>query len=202
MTHKKALSADAIIHAVFDQRAFCCQCKMVPSTWNISSILCNAPLGLYQCFWVTNYIPCFLIGSTVPAVFAIPATNRPGFTGYFIPTPPTPYRNQAWMSYAGENELQGQWADSVIVLFCSLLWTLNSCLKMMELLEKENVNGNFIGLCLVLIAELPLLLHGCLAMAKREMEGLKDSRREWDVSLLKSLMIHTLWLYTLLLCIL
>ncbi|XP_062973388.1 UPF0606 protein KIAA1549L homolog [Elgaria multicarinata webbii] len=52
-------------------------------------------------------------GSTVPAVFAIPAANRPGFTGYFIPTPPTAYRNQAWMPYAGENELPGQWADSV-----------------------------------------------------------------------------------------
>ncbi|XP_042322097.1 UPF0606 protein KIAA1549L homolog isoform X2 [Sceloporus undulatus] len=52
-------------------------------------------------------------GSTVPAVFAIPATKRPGFTGYFIPAPPTAYRNQAWMSYAGENELPGQWADSV-----------------------------------------------------------------------------------------
>ncbi|XP_060131424.1 UPF0606 protein KIAA1549L homolog isoform X1 [Zootoca vivipara] len=52
-------------------------------------------------------------GSTVPAVFAIPAANRPGFTGYFIPTPPTAYRNQAWMSYAAENELPGQWADSV-----------------------------------------------------------------------------------------
>ncbi|XP_072475307.1 UPF0606 protein KIAA1549L homolog isoform X2 [Notamacropus eugenii] len=52
-------------------------------------------------------------GSTVPAVFAIPAANRPGFTGYFIPTPPSSYRSQAWMSYAGENELPGQWADSV-----------------------------------------------------------------------------------------
>ncbi|KAG6935297.1 KIAA1549 like [Chelydra serpentina] len=52
-------------------------------------------------------------GNTVPAVFAIPAANRPGFTGYFIPTPPTGYRNQAWMPYAGENELPGQWADSV-----------------------------------------------------------------------------------------
>ncbi|XP_061466497.1 UPF0606 protein KIAA1549L homolog isoform X3 [Rhineura floridana] len=51
-------------------------------------------------------------GSTVPAVFAIPAANRPGFTGYFIPTPPTAYRNQAWMSCAGENELPGQWTDS------------------------------------------------------------------------------------------
>uniref|UniRef100_A0A8D2M3N6 KIAA1549 like n=1 Tax=Zonotrichia albicollis TaxID=44394 RepID=A0A8D2M3N6_ZONAL len=54
----------------------------------------------------------FHSGNTVPAVFAIPA-NRPGFTGYFIPTPPTAYRNQGWMPYAGENELPGQWADSV-----------------------------------------------------------------------------------------
>ncbi|XP_049636032.1 UPF0606 protein KIAA1549L homolog isoform X2 [Suncus etruscus] len=52
-------------------------------------------------------------GNTVPAVFAIPAANRPGFTGYFIPTPPSSYRNQAWMSYAGENEIPSQWADSV-----------------------------------------------------------------------------------------
>ncbi|XP_071415137.1 UPF0606 protein KIAA1549L homolog isoform X3 [Pithys albifrons albifrons] len=55
----------------------------------------------------------FHSGNTVPAVFAIPAANRPGFTGYFIPTPPTAYRNQAWVPYAGENELPGQWADSV-----------------------------------------------------------------------------------------
>ncbi|KAM9014897.1 UPF0606 protein KIAA1549L homolog isoform 1-T1 [Ara ararauna] len=55
----------------------------------------------------------FHSGNTVPAVFAIPAGNRPGFTGYFIPTPPTAYRNQTWMPYAGENELPGQWADSV-----------------------------------------------------------------------------------------
>ncbi|NXA49311.1 K154L protein, partial [Nothocercus julius] len=55
----------------------------------------------------------FHSGNTVPAVFAIPAANRPGFTGYFIPTPPAAYRNQAWMPYAGENDLPGQWADSV-----------------------------------------------------------------------------------------
>uniref|UniRef100_A0A673UVP4 KIAA1549 like n=1 Tax=Suricata suricatta TaxID=37032 RepID=A0A673UVP4_SURSU len=52
-------------------------------------------------------------GNTVPAVFAIPAANRPGLTGYFIPTPPSSYRSQAWMSYAGESELPSQWADSV-----------------------------------------------------------------------------------------
>ncbi|XP_078537000.1 UPF0606 protein KIAA1549L homolog [Lissotriton helveticus] len=51
-------------------------------------------------------------GDTVPAVFAIPA-NRSGFTGYFVPRPPTSYRNQPWVSYTGESELPGQWADSV-----------------------------------------------------------------------------------------
>uniref|UniRef100_H3BDZ7 KIAA1549 like n=1 Tax=Latimeria chalumnae TaxID=7897 RepID=H3BDZ7_LATCH len=51
-------------------------------------------------------------GSTIPAVFAIPA-NRPGFTGYFIPTPPTPYRNPTWMSYSGDNDTHGQWAEAV-----------------------------------------------------------------------------------------
>ncbi|KAJ1177602.1 hypothetical protein NDU88_002855 [Pleurodeles waltl] len=51
-------------------------------------------------------------GDTVPAVFAIPA-NRSGFTGYFVPRPPSSYRNQAWVSYTGESELPGQWADSV-----------------------------------------------------------------------------------------
>ena len=59
-------------------------------------------------------------GNTVPAVFAIPAANRPGFTGYFIPTPPSSYRNQAWMSYTGENELPSQWADSVRPLLDTL----------------------------------------------------------------------------------
>lgn len=59
-------------------------------------------------------------GNTVPAVFAIPAANRPGFTGYFIPTPPSSYRNQAWMSYSGENELPSQWADSVRALLDTL----------------------------------------------------------------------------------
>ncbi|KAM4618116.1 UPF0606 protein KIAA1549L homolog [Discoglossus pictus] len=51
-------------------------------------------------------------GNSVPAVFAIPG-NRSGYSGYFIPQPPTPYRNQAWMPYSGDNELPGQWADSV-----------------------------------------------------------------------------------------
>ncbi|XP_071974727.1 UPF0606 protein KIAA1549L homolog isoform X2 [Engystomops pustulosus] len=56
---------------------------------------------------VTNYS-----GNSMPAVFAIPG-NRAGYSGYYIPQPPASYRNQAWMSYSGENDLQGQWADSV-----------------------------------------------------------------------------------------
>ncbi|CAH2326083.1 Hypothetical predicted protein [Pelobates cultripes] len=51
-------------------------------------------------------------GNSVPAVFAIPG-NRSGYSGYYVQQPPTTYRNQAWMSYPGENELPGQWADSV-----------------------------------------------------------------------------------------
>ncbi|KAG8564498.1 hypothetical protein GDO81_016493 [Engystomops pustulosus] len=56
---------------------------------------------------VTNYS-----GNSMPAVFAIPG-NRAGYSGYYIPQPPASYRNQAWMSYSGENDLPGQWADSV-----------------------------------------------------------------------------------------
>ncbi|XP_066439361.1 UPF0606 protein KIAA1549L homolog isoform X2 [Eleutherodactylus coqui] len=51
-------------------------------------------------------------GNSMPAVFAIPG-NRAGYSGYYIPQPPASYRNQAWMSYSGENDLPGQWADSV-----------------------------------------------------------------------------------------
>ncbi|XP_044126568.1 UPF0606 protein KIAA1549L homolog [Bufo gargarizans] len=56
---------------------------------------------------VSNYS-----GNSLPAVFAIPG-NRAGYSGYYIPQPPASYRNQSWMSYSGENDLPGQWADSV-----------------------------------------------------------------------------------------
>ncbi|XP_069821893.1 UPF0606 protein KIAA1549L homolog [Dendropsophus ebraccatus] len=56
---------------------------------------------------VSNYS-----GNSMPAVFAIPG-NRAAYSGYYIPQPPASYRNQAWMSYSGENDLPGQWADSV-----------------------------------------------------------------------------------------
>ncbi|XP_067850317.1 UPF0606 protein KIAA1549L [Heptranchias perlo] len=50
-------------------------------------------------------------GSSVPAVYAIPA-NRPGFPNYFIPAP-APYRNHAWTPYVGDGEAQGVWAENV-----------------------------------------------------------------------------------------
>ncbi|XP_067902736.1 UPF0606 protein KIAA1549L [Heterodontus francisci] len=55
---------------------------------------------------ITNYS-----GSSVPAVYAIPA-NRPGFPNYFIPAP-SPYRNHAWTPYMGDGEAQAQWAENV-----------------------------------------------------------------------------------------
>ncbi|MBN3305346.1 K154L protein, partial [Amia calva] len=51
-------------------------------------------------------------GNPAPAVYAIPA-NRPGYTGYFIPTPPAPYRSQTWMPYPPEGDVPNQWAESV-----------------------------------------------------------------------------------------
>ncbi|XP_073432444.1 UPF0606 protein KIAA1549L homolog isoform X2 [Dendrobates tinctorius] len=51
-------------------------------------------------------------GNSMPAVFAIPG-NRAGYSGYYIPQPPASYRNHAWMSYSGDNDAPGQWADSV-----------------------------------------------------------------------------------------
>ncbi|RXM31720.1 UPF0606 protein KIAA1549L [Acipenser ruthenus] len=56
---------------------------------------------------VSNYS-----GNPAPAVYAIPA-NRPGYSGYFIPTPPTPYRSQTWMPYPAEVNVPSQWAEAV-----------------------------------------------------------------------------------------
>ncbi|MGH0133247.1 UNVERIFIED_CONTAM: hypothetical protein FKN15_005624 [Acipenser sinensis] len=56
---------------------------------------------------VSNYS-----GNPAPAVYAIPA-NRPGYSGYCIPTPPTPYRSQTWMPYPAEGNVQSQWAEAV-----------------------------------------------------------------------------------------
>ncbi|XP_041132855.1 UPF0606 protein KIAA1549L-like isoform X3 [Polyodon spathula] len=56
---------------------------------------------------VSNYS-----GNPASAVYAIPS-NRPGYSGYFIPTPPTPYRSQTWMPYPAEVNVPSQWAEAV-----------------------------------------------------------------------------------------
>ncbi|XP_026143591.1 UPF0606 protein KIAA1549L isoform X2 [Carassius auratus] len=51
-------------------------------------------------------------GNPMTAVYAIPAT-RPGYTGYFISTPPSSYHSPSWMSYPPEPEdVPPQWAES------------------------------------------------------------------------------------------
>ncbi|KAA0714623.1 hypothetical protein E1301_Tti017105 [Triplophysa tibetana] len=52
-------------------------------------------------------------GNPMTAVYAIPAT-RPGYTGYFISTPPSSYHSPSWMSYPPEPEdVPPQWAESM-----------------------------------------------------------------------------------------
>ncbi|XP_026175878.1 UPF0606 protein KIAA1549L [Mastacembelus armatus] len=56
---------------------------------------------------VSNYS-----GNPITAVYAIPAT-RPGYSEYFVSTPPTSYHSPSWMSYPPEPEdVLPQWADS------------------------------------------------------------------------------------------
>ncbi|KAG7230223.1 hypothetical protein INR49_012356 [Caranx melampygus] len=57
---------------------------------------------------VSNYS-----GNPITAVYAIPA-SRPGYSEYFVSTPPTSYHSPSWMSYPPEPEdVPPQWADSV-----------------------------------------------------------------------------------------
>ncbi|KAM9366094.1 UPF0606 protein KIAA1549L [Symphorus nematophorus] len=57
---------------------------------------------------VSNYS-----GNPITAVYAIPAT-RPGYSEYFVSTPPTSYHSPSWMSYPPEPEdVPPQWADSL-----------------------------------------------------------------------------------------
>ncbi|XP_050991196.1 LOW QUALITY PROTEIN: UPF0606 protein KIAA1549L [Labeo rohita] len=52
-------------------------------------------------------------GNPMTAVYAIPAA-RPGYTGYFISTPPSSYHSPSWMSYPPEPEdVPPQWAESM-----------------------------------------------------------------------------------------
>ncbi|KAL0155659.1 hypothetical protein M9458_049922, partial [Cirrhinus mrigala] len=46
------------------------------------------------------------------AVYAISA-NRPGYSDYFVLSPPSSYRSPSWMSYPPEPEdLPRQWNDT------------------------------------------------------------------------------------------
>ncbi|XP_016362645.1 UPF0606 protein KIAA1549L-like isoform X1 [Sinocyclocheilus anshuiensis] len=52
-------------------------------------------------------------GNPMTAVYAIPA-SRPGYTGYFISTPPSSYHSPSWMSYPPEPEdVPPQWTESM-----------------------------------------------------------------------------------------
>uniref|UniRef100_A0A8C1LU89 KIAA1549-like a n=1 Tax=Cyprinus carpio TaxID=7962 RepID=A0A8C1LU89_CYPCA len=54
-----------------------------------------------------------LAGNPMTAVYAISA-NRPGYSDYFVLSPPSSYRSPSWMSYPPEPEdLPHQWNDTV-----------------------------------------------------------------------------------------
>lgn len=76
----------------------------------------------------------FVTGNPMTAVYSIPAT-RPGYTGYFISTPPSSYHSPSWMSYPPEPEdVPPQWAESVRMhlsyLFIGLLSVVQFCFKL------------------------------------------------------------------------
>lgn len=57
-------------------------------------------------------LPMFT-GNPMTAVYAISA-NRPGYSDYFVLSPPSSYRSPSWMSYPPEPEdLPHQWNDTV-----------------------------------------------------------------------------------------
>ncbi|KAG7262020.1 hypothetical protein CRUP_011758 [Coryphaenoides rupestris] len=51
-------------------------------------------------------------GNPMTAVYAISA-NRPGYSDYYVMSPPSSYRSPSWMSYPPEPEdLPRQWSDT------------------------------------------------------------------------------------------
>lgn len=53
-------------------------------------------------------------GNPITAVYAISA-NRPGYSDYFVMSPPSSYRSPSWMSYPPEPEdLPRQWNDTPV----------------------------------------------------------------------------------------
>ncbi|KAL0968565.1 hypothetical protein UPYG_G00268570 [Umbra pygmaea] len=59
-------------------------------------------------------------GNPMTAVYAISA-NRPGYSDYFVMSPPSSYGSPSWMSYPPEPEdIQHQWSDAVNTNPCHL----------------------------------------------------------------------------------
>ncbi|GAA6094427.1 UPF0606 protein KIAA1549L isoform X2 [Tachysurus ichikawai] len=62
-------------------------------------------------------------GNPITAVYAISA-NRPGYSDYFVLSPPSSYRSPSWMSYPPEpDDLPRQWGDTVKLFYSWLTFT-------------------------------------------------------------------------------
>lgn len=61
-----------------------------------------------------SHSPSHPTGNPITAVYAISA-NRPGYSDYFVMSPPSSYRSPSWMSYPPEPEdLPRQWNDTPV----------------------------------------------------------------------------------------
>lgn len=87
--------------------------------------------------------PLRAAGNPITAVYAISA-NRPGYSDYFVMSPPSSYRSPSWMSYPPEPEdLPRQWNDTPVrrthgshFLFFFLL--LDECVTLFFSLSQQN----------------------------------------------------------------
>lgn len=69
--------------------------------------------------WINPFL--HLTGNPITAVYAISA-NRPGYSDYFVMSPPSSYRSPSWMSYPPEPEdLPRQWNDTPVRHIVSIL---------------------------------------------------------------------------------
>lgn len=74
--------------------------------------------------WINPFL--HLTGNPITAVYAISA-NRPGYSDYFVMSPPSSYRSPSWMSYPPEPEdLPRQWNDTpvrhIVFSYWASLW--------------------------------------------------------------------------------
>lgn len=76
---------------------------------------------MYIIFQMPQNIELFIYlisaGNPMTAVYAISA-NRPGYSDYFVLSPPSSYRSPSWMSYPPEpDDLPRQWGDTVNLFY-------------------------------------------------------------------------------------